>query len=205
MPLEKEDSIPKDSIPHWTTTAKKVIAANPFLTLEEHHRKEEGTGKEADFFIMHAPNWANIIAITEEGEIVLIEQFRQGSDRIELEIPGGIVGEDENPADAILRELTEETGYQRTAQSIFKKIGEVIPNPAFMRNKCYTYLVTKVRLSAPTQFDEHENIKVRLVPRAEIERLIRNSEIQHSLVIDAFYWMTLEQSSGLKNLDSGSV
>ena len=71
MPLEKEDFIP-----HWTTMAKKVIAANPFLTLEEHHRKEDGTGKEADFFILHAPDWANIIAITEESEIVLIEQIR---------------------------------------------------------------------------------------------------------------------------------
>ena len=64
-----------------------------------------------------------------------------------------------------------------------------------MRNKCYTYLVTNVRLSAPTQFDEHENIKVRLVQRAEIERLIKGGEIQHSLVIAAFYWMTLEQHS----------
>jgi len=181
----------ESSIPHWTTTAKKVIAENPFLTLEEHRREEEGTGKHGYFFILHAPDWANIIAITENEEIVLIEQFRQGSDRVELEIPGGIIDEDEDPADAILRELAEETGYERTPSSQFKKIGEVIPNPAFIQNKCYTYLLTNARLTAETKFDEHENIRVRLVHRSEIERLIRNGDIQHSLVIAAFYWMTL--------------
>ncbi len=178
-------------IPHWKTTTKKIVAENPFLTLEEHSRVEDGTGKHGYFFIVHAPNWANIVALTEDNEVILIEQFRQGSDRVELEIPGGVIDEDEEPADSILRELTEETGYERTATSEFKRIGEVIPNPAFIRNKCYTFLITNVKLTGKVHFDEHENIRVRLVPRDEIERLITSGEIQHSLVIAAFYWMTL--------------
>src|SRR5438046_638239 len=178
-------------IPHWTTTTKKVVAENPFLKLEEHHREEEGTGRLGYFFIVHAPDWVNIVAMTEKNEVVLIEQFRQGSERVELEIPSGIIDEDENPADAAIRELLEETGYERTSGSEFKKIGEVIPNPAFIRNKCFTYLLTNVRLTGKTSFDEHENIRVRLVPRNEVERLITRGEIQHSLIITAFYWLRL--------------
>ncbi len=181
----------KKSIPSWKTTTKKVIAENPFLTLEEHRREEEGTGKHGYFFIVHAPNWANIVAITEHDEIVLIEQFRQGSERVELEIPGGIIDEDESPDDSIIRELVEETGYQATDKSEFRRIGEVIPNPAFIRNKCFTYLLTNVRLTGATNFDENEHIRVRLVPRSEIEKLITSGEIQHSLVIAACYWMKL--------------
>jgi ADP-ribose pyrophosphatase len=179
------------SIPHWTTTTKKVVAENPFLKLEEHQREEEGTGRHGYFFIVHAPDWVNIVALTEDNQVVLIEQFRQGSERIELEIPSGIVDENENPADAAIRELREETGYERTDKSEFKKIGEVIPNPAFIRNKCYTYLLTNVRLTGKTSFDEHEDIRAHLVPRNEIEKLITRGEIQHSLIITAFYWLRL--------------
>jgi len=183
----KKDAV----IPHWRTTAKKIVAENPFLRLEEHRREEEGTGRHGYFFIVEAPDWVNIVAITDEEEIVLIEQFRHGSERIELEIPSGIIDEDETPADAALRELLEESGYERSDRSEFKKIGEVIPNPAFIRNKCYTYLLTHARLTGMTQFDENENIRVRLVPRREIERLITTGEIQHSLIISAFYWLQL--------------
>ncbi|SRR5579883_635803 len=180
-----------EPIPQWKTTSKHVIAKSPFLSLEEHHRKEEGTDREGDFFIIHAPDWVNVIALTENDDIVLIEQFRQGSEKVELEIPSGIIDSDESPADAALRELTEETGYERTSNSEFRKIGEVTPNPAFIRNKCHTYLITNVRLSGKTQFDEHENIRVRIEPRRNIEDLIRSGEIEHALIITAFYWMRL--------------
>ena len=181
----------KKSIPAWKTTTKKVVAENPFLTLEEHQREEEGTGKHGYFFIVHAPNWANVVAITEKNEVVLIEQFRQGSERVELEIPGGVIDEGETPEESILRELVEETGYKPTKKSEFKRIGEVIPNPAFIRNKCYTYLVTNVKLTGKTHFDEHEDIRVRLVPRSELEKLVTSGEIQHSLMVAACYWLQL--------------
>jgi ADP-ribose pyrophosphatase len=183
----------KNVIPKWTTSASRVVAENPFLSLEERTRQEEGTGKNGDFFIVHAPNWANIIALTENDDVVLVEQFRQGSDRIELEIPGGIINSDEAPADSIVRELVEETGYQPTNNSSFKLLGEVLPNPAFIQNTCYTYLLTNVRLTGTTQFDEHENIRVRLVPLKEIDSLIRDGQIQHALVIAAFYWLKLSE------------
>jgi 8-oxo-dGTP pyrophosphatase MutT (NUDIX family) len=183
----------KHPIPRWTTSTSRVVAENPFLTLEEHTRQEEGTGKNGDFFIVHAPNWANIIALTENNEVVLVEQFRQGSDRIELEIPGGIINSDEAPEDSIIRELVEETGYQPTEASTFRRLGEVLPNPAFIQNTCYTYLLTNVRPTGTTHFDEHENIRVRLVPIAEIDELIRRGDIQHALVIAAFYWLKLSE------------
>ncbi len=181
----------KEIIPSWKTTTKKTVAENPFLKLEEHRREEEGTGRHGYFFIVHAPDWVNIVAITDDQEIVLIEQFRHGSERVELEIPSGIIDESETPAEAALRELVEETGYERSDRSEFKKIGEVIPNPAFIHNKCYTYLLTHVKPTGLTNFDENENIRVRLIPRSEIERLITSGEIQHSLIITALYWLRL--------------
>ena len=191
MPIKTIVKPSETKIPRWKTTAKKVLAENAFLALEEHRREEEGTGRQGYFFIIDAPDWVNIIALTEENEVVLIEQFRHGSERIELEIPSGIIESGEKPADAALRELLEETGYEKSDRSEFKKIGEALPNPAFMRNKCYTYLLTHVHLTGKIDPDEFENIRVRLVPRKEIERLITTGEIQHSIIIMAFYWLKL--------------
>ncbi len=191
MPNKDNIKAAKVDIPYWKTTSKKVLAENPFLALEEHRREEEGTRRQGYFFIIDAPDWVNIIALTDENEVVLIEQFRHGSEGIELEIPSGIIEEGEKPADAALRELLEETGYEKSDRSEFKKIGEALPNPAFMRNKCYTYLLTHARLTGVTDYDEFENIRVRLVPRKGIERLITTGEIQHSIIITALYWLKL--------------
>jgi ADP-ribose pyrophosphatase len=191
MPIKTVIKSGEKEIPLWKTTSKKVLAENSFFALEEHRREEEGTGRQGYFFIIDAPNWVNIVALTDENEIVLIEQFRHGSERIELEIPSGLIEDGEKPADAALRELLEETGYEKSELSEFKKIGEALPNPAFMTNKSYTYLLTHARLTGKTHYDEYENIRVRLIPRKEIERLITTGEIQHSIIINALYWLKL--------------
>jgi len=191
MPNKEEKKADKKHIPRWETTAKKVLAENPYLGVEEHHREEEGTGRKGYFFIVPTPNWVNVIALTDENEVVLIEQFRHGSERIELEIPSGIIEKSEDPAHAALRELLEETGYEKSSKSEFQKIGEALPNPAFMQNTSYTYLLTHARLTGKTDYDEFENIRVRLVPRDEIDSLIQKGEIQNTIIISAFYWLKL--------------
>lgn len=179
------------SIPVWKTIKRRVLAENPFLRLEEHTREESGTKRKADFYLVDAPNWTNVVAITEDDQIVLIDQFRQGSETIELEVPGGIVDEGESAEHASLRELREETGFEPTEKSEIVKIGELIPNPAFIRNVCTTYLVTNVRKTGDAEFDEHEHIQARLIDRDKVEDLIRNGDMRHALAIAAIYWLRL--------------
>ena len=71
------------------------------------------TGKEHDFFVLDSVNWVNVIAVTPDQQLVMVEQYRHGSNTVELEIPGGMMDPGEtDPVATAVRELREETGYE---------------------------------------------------------------------------------------------
>jgi ADP-ribose pyrophosphatase len=178
-------------LPRWITRDHEVLAKTRIFSLAKSRRDEEGTKKSGDFYTLDAADWINVIALTRDNEVVLVEQFRHGSEDFELEIVGGLVENNESPKDAALRELREETGYVPTDESEVSLLGKVLPNPAFLNNSCYTYLVTNVKKEFEPEFDIHENIIVRLEPLEEIDNLIRAGHITHSLVVAAFMWLKL--------------
>jgi 8-oxo-dGTP pyrophosphatase MutT (NUDIX family) len=95
---------------------------------------------------------------------------------------------DDSPVATGIRELREETGYEGRDAKI---IGEVFPNPAIMNNTCYTVMVRDCELKHPTEFDHGEDIITRLMPLAEVRRLVAENKIKHSLVIAALYHLEL--------------
>jgi len=149
------------------------------------------TQKEHEFFVIDCVNWVNVIAVTPDQHLVMIEQFRHGSNTIELEIPGGMIDpKDASPEAAGVRELREETGYEG---GNVRRIGQIFPNPAIMSNTCFTMLVENCKLVHPVEFDHGEDLATRLVPVADIPALVAAGKIQHSLVVVALYYFDLWQ------------
>jgi ADP-ribose pyrophosphatase len=147
------------------------------------------TNEVHNFYILESTNWVNVIPLTPQNEVVLISQYRHGIKEVTLEIPGGIVEPHDSPEKAARRELREETGYEESEMIL---LGSVLPNPAFLNNKCYTYLARDVSLVGKQEQDEKEDIEVLLRPLDVIPRLIREGKISHSLVLAAFYRFYME-------------
>ena len=140
---------------------------------------------EASFYVVDAPDWINVIPVTPDGRIVMVRQFRFGTDSFTLEIPGGMCDPGEAPIVTAERELREETGY--VADSVVE-LGWVHPNPAIQNNKLWTYLATDARCVGEPEPDEHEAFEIVEIERGEVDRLIAERTITHALVVSAF-WM----------------
>lgn len=140
-------------------------------------------------------DWANVIPVTSDGQVVFVKQYRHGTSQVTLEIPGGIMdGEDRDPMWAAERELFEETGYK--AQELIL-IGKHHPNPALQDNTCYTYLALNAKQIASPSFDKegYEQIDVCLMPLSAIPKLIADGDITHGTVITAFYYLALYEKN----------
>lgn len=155
------------------------------------------TGIEHEFYIIESRDWINIIPLTADNQVVMVRQYRHGSREVTLEIPGGLLDHGDTPEKAAARELLEETGYQAEE---YVEIGVVNPNPAILSNRCYTFLARNVKKVRNPMPDQTEDIEVVLVPLSQIPELIRKGEINHAIVITAFYLYFLQLKEGLAKL-----
>lgn len=174
-------------MPNSKLNSREVFNCRVFTIKCENYFLEK-TNSTHDFFIIEPTNWVNIIALTENDEVILVKQYRYGTQKITLEIPGGMIDEGENPEQAAKRELLEETGYKSTDWQL---IGITDPNPAIQNNKCYIFLAKNSKFIKTPNLDNTEEIEILNAPLKEIPKLIQDSYITHSLVITAFYYYNL--------------
>jgi ADP-ribose pyrophosphatase len=139
-------------------------------------------GTEREFIVLNPPDWVNVVALTPDQQIVLVQQFRYGIDEFSLEIPGGVMEPGEDPVSAGLRELREETGFTGAPA---KLLGSVHPNPAIQSNRCHFVFVEAAVKSHDLDWDPDEEIHVTTQPVKDVLALARNGGIVHGLVLNA--------------------
>jgi len=136
-----------------------------------------------DYYVLESPPWVNVVAVTGEGHLVLVRQFRHALGEVTLEVPGGLVdAKDASPEAAAARELLEETGY---AADRLVPLGELSNNPAILTNRTHAFYASRARKVAEPRLDRHEDIEVVLEPAAEVPRLLREGRIHHALSVGA--------------------
>jgi 8-oxo-dGTP pyrophosphatase MutT (NUDIX family) len=173
-------------IEKWETLGVESSEDFRIFTAIRIKRRHPAWKREGSFVVLDSPQWVNIIPVTTEGNIVLIEQYRHGADSITIEVPGGLVEHGEATRIAAERECLEETGYGSNQEA--ELLGKILPNPAFLNNECFSYVWFGCELKSEQHLDRHEDIRVFEASQAEVKDMILDGRINHSLVLDAFLY-----------------
>jgi 8-oxo-dGTP pyrophosphatase MutT (NUDIX family) len=128
-----------------------------------------------------------VVAVTPSDELVLVWQYRFGTEELSLEIPGGIIDPGEAPEEAARRELREETGYEAAH---LEALVLSQPNPAIQNNRCFTFLARGATRTGQTDFDSQEELETILFPASQVADLLESGRVGHVLVQNALeaYW-----------------
>ena len=139
-----------------------------------------------------------LLAVTDQDELVLVEQFRPPVGSTVIELPAGLVGDlddrEESVLDAAERELLEETGYRAGHVSILMSC----PSSAGMSDEIVTFILAKkLRKVAAGGGDSSENITVHVVPRAGVSDWIAAKQAKgvpvDPKIFSALYWLSSER------------
>jgi 8-oxo-dGTP pyrophosphatase MutT (NUDIX family) len=170
----------------WEEISRRRIATCALFDLYAAERTSAG-GKRGEFWVLTAPDWVNVVPLLPAGQgepgFLMVRQYRHGTEMITTEFPAGLIEPSEEPAVAAARELEEETGY-RAGRLTF--LSAVNPNPAFMNNRCFTFLAEDLVKVGGTALDELEALESVILPAGEVERNMGTGEFVNALTCLAF-------------------
>lgn len=181
-PKPKPTSLPEGAVPHWDELGAQRLANCRIFDVVSKRFRHPSRETESDFYVISTRDWVNVIPITSNFEMVLVNQFRFGVKETSWEIPGGVMDPGEDPVAAGLRELQEETGFTSERARL---LGSVRPNPAIQDNACHIVLAERASKTADQKWDEHEEIETKTVPIDRVFEMAQTGEIFHSLVLNA--------------------
>ena len=126
--------------------------------------------------IIRHPGAICVLPLTDDGDVIFVNQFRYALNKVTLEVPAGKLEKGEDPKEAALRELSEETGL--TAKNIVH-IGDLYTTPALIDEVIHMYIATDL-----TQGEQHldydEFVNTLKIPLSKAVDMVMAGEIKDS-------------------------
>lgn len=168
----------------WIETGRSQQYDCGWFSVERHDRKSKLSKVEHDYYLVHTKDWVNVVPITTDGRIVFVRQYRQAAEKFGLEVPAGIIEENEEPINAGKRELIEETGY---GKGNWQHLGSFYSNPALIKNQVHAFLATPVEIVSKPMPERQEEIEVVILDWLGVNQAIIAGEINNSITIAVLY------------------
>ena len=169
----------------WKVLSSEYLSRHQYFTARK-DKCETPEGKIIDeYFVVELPTTVCAVAITEEGEVLMVKQYRHPIKETILEIPGGFVDEGETPEQAMKRELKEETGYEFSS---VVNVGKIAANPGVLDNFTYLFLAQGGIKTSAQKLDKNEELEVEKISLQELKNLFLENKIVQALHNNCIYY-----------------
>ena len=170
--------------PAWRLRASTYVVDSPYLKLRADEVELPNGTIVPNYYVRESRGFAAVLALTQADEVVLVRQYRYGSDSMHLELPAGMLLDEEAPADCALRELAEETGYvvQRCELA-----AQYVVEPVRSTARAYVFIATGAEKLRSPQLDPTEYLEVELVGLATFRAMLADGRIDTGASLAAGY------------------
>lgn len=186
MVIEREDK--------WKILESTYISRRPWMTARLDKVQLPDGRINPEYWVLEFPDWVNVIAITKDGDMVMVRQYRHALGITEYELCAGVMEEGETPLEAAKRELLEETGFGGGEWTEYMTI---CANPSNHTNLARTFLATGVERIADQHLDDTEELTTHLLSQEEVFGLLQNGEMLQALMA-APLWKFFYEKANLR-------
>lgn len=172
--------------PGWQVAASSYVLESPYLRIRRDRIVlPDGTVIE-DYYVRESRGYVIVFALTAEGDVVLVRQYKHGAGKVLLELVAGAIDDGEEPQQTAVRELAEETGY---ASESVEHVASFVTDPTNANTVAHLFFARDAYQSGEQHLDPTENITVHLARPQELRSKIRSGEIDSLPHVGAIYFM----------------
>ena len=168
----------------WKVLKSEYLFRRPWLTARRDTCQLPDGRINDEYYVLEYPTWVNVIAVTKDGDMVLVRQYRHGLGRTCFEIVAGCVEPGEDPMVAAQRELAEETGY---TGGEWHEALHFTCNASAMNNTTHSYVAIGVEHTTSQHLDATEDIEVYTFPQEEVKAMLLRGEFMQVSMIGPLY------------------
>jgi len=140
---------------------------------------ELAEGRRARREVVVHPESVAVVPLLPDGQVILIRQYRHAARRVLWELPAGICGPGERPADCARRELSEEVGYEAGELS---HLFSTYLSPGFSTELIHVFVARGLTRVGP-HLEPDEEIEAHPVPLERAAAMVARGEVQNAAAI----------------------
>jgi ADP-ribose pyrophosphatase len=170
--------------PRWHLRASHYLIDSPHMRLRVDELELPDGTIVPNYYVRESEGFVTVLALTPDEQVVLVRQYRYGSDAIHLELPAGMLAEGEDPRDCAVRELAEETGYSVERCELAARY---FPEPVRSVARAYVFIAFGARSAGPPSLDPTEHLEVELASLPQLRAMLADGTIDAGGSIAAAY------------------